>query len=312
MGRKYTREEKMQVRDALARLHRQSGLSAGAFAQRVGFTNPSILSQFNTAIDLIGEKAMETALAYIKKHEYVGVVTDNYAKVFRAMEAAYRLKNVQVIIGEGGYGKSFAIERYRDEKEREGVKVYVVNLEGVRTKKGFVRTVAEAVGVKLPYHRTVIKDLIGAVREALLRRDAMLVIDEASALEGRKVTIIKDLMTALRGVCGLVFAGTPYFMANISRYAAKGAHLFSELADRLPLLIVELSRPTDEEAEAIFRANGCDDAEVETLMGRAGDRYAWLCWRRKPTYRGIADAIDLVKTSATVPAMDKKRLAPLL
>ena len=159
----------MQVRDALARLHRQSGLSAGAFAQRVGFTNPSILSQFNTAIDLIGEKAMETALAYIKKHEYVGVVTDNYAKVFRAMEAAYRLKNVQVIIGEGGYGKSFAIERYRDEKEREGVKVYVVNLEGVRTKKGFVRTVAEAVGVKLPYQRTVIKDLIGAVREALLR-----------------------------------------------------------------------------------------------------------------------------------------------
>lgn len=311
MARIYSRKEKENVRDAIRALHEKSGLSAAEFASRVGFTNASILSQMYTNLDFIGEKAMETALKYIAKSKYVGVVTENYMAVFNALESAYHLKNVQVIVGNGGYGKSFAIDKYREEKEREGRRVYVVNLEGVHTKKGFIRIVCQGLGMKFS-PRTTMREMIAEIREYMRRKDALLVVDEASALEGRKVTIIKDLMTALRGTCGVAFAGTPYFLNNITRHAMKDDHLFSELADRLPMLPVVLKAPTDEEAEAIFRANGCDDAEVDTLMGKAGERYKWLCWRNKPTFRGVADAIDFVKTVGSVPPVKKQHLTPII
>ena len=312
MPKIYTLKQKLDVKQEIERLHKQSGLSAAAFSERVGFTNPSVLSQLYNRPDLIGEKAMETALKYIaRKQKYVGVVTDNYNKCFTTLESAYQLKNLGVIIGNGGYGKSFAIERYRDEKEKGGkVHVYTVNLEGVHTQKSCVRTIIEAVGIPTR-ERATVKQLIALLKDFLTARDCMLVLDEASALKGDKATVFKDIITALQGVCGLVLAGTPYLVENITKHALKGAHLFSELADRLPLVITILAEPTDEDAEAVFRANGCDDAQVEALMGRAGKEYKWMHWRNKPTYRGIYDCVSLTMLEKAAPKIEKPLYEPI-
>lgn len=306
MPKIYTLEQKQNVRQEIERLHKESGLSAGAFSERVGFTNPTVLSQLYNHPELIGEKAMETALKYIaKKQKYVGVITENYNKCFNTLESSYQLKTLGVIIGNGGYGKTFAIEHYRDEKEKGGrVHIYTVNLEGVHTKKACVRTIIETIGIPTS-ERSTVKQLIAALRNFLNARDCMLVLDEASAVEGTKATIFKDIITALQGVCGLVLSGTPYLLENITKHAAKGAHLFSELADRFPLVVTVLTAPTDEDARAIFQANGCDDIQIEALMGRAGKEYKWMSWANKPTYRGIADGVSLVKLTTAVPSTKK-------
>lgn len=307
MAKIYTLQQKEQVRDALRKLHNDSGLTASAFSERVGFSNPSVLAQFYNNIDLIGQKAMEVAQTYINKNMYVGVVTDNYVRVFDAMENAYVQKAVSVIIGNGGYGKSFAIEKYRARKEKETsgkTQVYIANMEGVPSKKACVRTLLEAVG--LPIDKKSSKEQIAQLREYLAAKDCLLVMDEVSSLENTKVTILKDILTSLRGVCGLVVAGTPYFLENINKHAAKNAHLFSELADRLPVPVL-LNAPTDKEAEAIFKHNGCDDVEIAILMGQTDDKYKWMCWRNKPTFRGISDGILLIKSpkSASKYNLDK-------
>ena len=66
-------------------------------------------------------------------------------------------------------------------------------------------------------------------------------------------------MTAFKDLCGIVFAGTPYFINNLNRGAIRDRHLFSETRDRLFMLPEQLQKPTEEEALAIFKANGIVD-----------------------------------------------------
>lgn len=296
----YTLEQKEQLRDKIIALKDASGLSGNNFAtQRLGFSNGSKFSHVNNNWDkpgMVGTETWEIIEKYITKTEgYTGVPTSNLKKIWETCERAYALKKPMAVVGEGGLGKTFALEKYKLHIEAsKRFRVVYFDASMVKTNKQFIAGLMHALDCHKP---GTMAAQLRMMRESIIKKDLLICIDEVSSMEGHNITIIKDVMTAFKDLCGIVFAGTPYFMNNLNRGAIRDRHLFSETRDRLFMLPEQLNRPTADEAMAIFKANGITSSEeLEIVMGSKPEfkKHSWLA---KQTFRGIKDCIDMIKMS---------------
>lgn len=294
----YTQEQKKQLRDKIVCMQEASGLSANSFAtSRLGFSNGSKFSHVRNNWDqpgMVGNDTWEMIEKYIEKSEgYRGVATENLKRVWNTCERAYALKKAMPIIGEGGYGKTFSLEKYKEHNEKNRrFEVIIFDASEAKTRKQFIAGLLEMFEV---YKPGSISSQLRYLREAVLKRDMLLCIDEVSSLKDYHVVIIKDVMTALKDLCGIVFTGTPYFINNLNNGALRNRHLFSETRDRLFLLPELLDQPTEAEALAIFEANGITNKEdLDIVMGRE-KRFISHSWLAKRTFRGIRDCIDTIR-----------------
>ncbi len=255
------------------------------------------MSHLDTKWDVpgvIGDDTWSRLKKYINgRNAYKHVATRNYIDVVRTCDRAIQSKRALMIVGEGGYGKTCALLLHKEKLESEKKKVYYFDCSGTNTRKRLIVGLMKEVGC---YKEGIISSQLALLREYLLGKESLVIIDEVSALEGSKVTFLKDVMTALRGVCGLILSGTPYLLKNIERGANKDRFLFSETRDRIFMLPTVLHAPEDSEAEAIFRVNGIEGKWLRVMMGEMrGEHLQQFYWRNKPTFRGIADAIDMVR-----------------
>ncbi|MFK5950181.1 MAG: ATP-binding protein, partial [Methylococcales bacterium] len=220
------------------------------------------------------------------------VATKNLLKVYDVCERAYKYKSTMVVLGEGGFGKTAALKKFKeDAEEKNRFKVYYFDASMVTTRKQFLVQFMTLLGCYKP--GTIIRQ-ISILREEVRKHDCLIMIDEASAFEGKKVTVLKDVMTAIRGVCGMVLSGTPYFMENLNKGASTDKHLYSETKDRLFLLPEILEAPTDKEAKAVFEANGVCGEALSIVMGK-NSALIKKSYKAKKTYRGIVDCITMIK-----------------
>jgi len=294
----YTNEQKKQLRDKIVALQEASGLSGNAFAvQKLGFSNGSKFSHVRNNWDkpgMVGDDTWEVIAKFIDKNEgYKAIATDNLKKVWNTCERAYTLKKAMAVIGEGGYGKTFSLEKFQEYNDRERrFKVVLFDASETKTRKQFINGLLNALDA---YKPGTIADQLRYLREAVIKRDILLVIDEVSSLKDYHVVIIKDVMTVLKDICGIVFTGTPYFVNNLNKGALRNRHLFSETRDRLFMLPELLEQPTEQEALAIFEANGVtNDEDLNIVMGR-DKRFLSHSWLVKKTFRGIRDSIDMLR-----------------
>ena len=306
----YTAEQKKDLRDRIIALQEQSGLSGNQFAvERLGFSNGSKFSHIRNNWDkpgMVGTDTWEEIEKYIQKTEnYKGVPTSNLKKVWETCERAYSLKKPMAVVGEGGLGKTFAFEKYKEHIERQRrFRVVYFDASMVKTNKQCIAGIMKAMD---SYKPGTMSAQLEEMRNYTMSKDMLICIDEVSAMEGHNVTIIKDVMTAFKDICGIVFGGTPYFINNLNKGAIRDRHLFSETRDRLFMLPEQLHKPTEEEAEAIFRANGIvSKEELDIVLGRKPEfkQHSWLA---KKTFRGIRDCIDLIKM-AGLPKIDYSTL----
>jgi hypothetical protein len=287
-------------------LQEASGLSGNEFAvKKLGFTNGSKLSHVRNNWDkegMVGQETWEVIEKLLTKAEgYRGVATENLKKVWETCERAYSLKRPMAVVGEGGLGKTFSLEKYKEHIESQRrFKVVYFDSSMVKTNKQFVSGLMRALDC---YRPGTMAAQLEEMRQFAVKQDMLICIDEVSSMEGHNVTITKDIMTAFKDICGIVFAGTPYFINNLNRGAIRDRHLFSETRDRLFMLPEQLQRPTPQEAEAIFRANGITSKEdLDIVLGRKPE-FEKHSWKAKKTFRGIKDCIDLLKM-ATLPKID--------
>lgn len=302
----FSLEQKKQLRDKIVDIQQASGLSGNIFAvERLGFSNGSKFSHVKNNWDKPGMVGADT-WEIIEKHvtatqDYKGVATSNLKKVWETCERAYNLKKPMAIIGEGGMGKTFAIEKYKQHIEAsKRFKVVYFDASMVKTNKQFIAGLMTALDCHKP---GTMAAQLQIMREAVNKKDMLICMDEVSSMEGHNITIIKDVMTAFKDLCGIVFAGTPYFINNLNRGALRDRHLFSETRDRLFMLPELLSKPTEEEALEVFKANGITSKEeLDIVMGRKAQfkNHSWLA---KQSYRGIKDCIDMLKM-ADIPQIN--------
>ena len=296
--KEFTTEQKKELRDKIVAMQEASGLSQNAFAEKkLGFPPKcGKLSHVANNWDkpgLVGIATWEAIEKYIAKNKgYHGIATENLKKIWETCERAHELKRPMVVIGEGGLGKTFAIEKYKERNEREKrFKVVYFDASMTRTNKQFIAGLMTALDCYTP--GTISAQLL-KMRVAVQKQDVLVCIDEVSSMEGHNITIIKDVMTALKDLCGIVFTGTPYFINNLNRGALRDRHLFSETRDRLFMLPERLERPTDIEAEAIFKANGINDrSTLDILLGR-NQKMMKYSYQAKRTFRGVKDCIDMI------------------
>jgi hypothetical protein len=160
----------------------------------------------------------------------------------------------------------------------------------IRTNKQFIAGLMKALDC---YKAGTISTQLAEMRNHVNKNNLLLIIDEVSSMEGHNVVIIKDIITAFKDLCGIVFAGTPYFINNLNRGANRDRHLFSETRDRLFMLPERLEKPTEAEAEAIFTANGITGEQLNIVMGR-NPKLLSRSYKAKQTFRGIKDCIDMM------------------
>jgi hypothetical protein len=302
----YSIEQKQQLRDRIVAMQEASGLSANIFATtRLGFSNGSKFSHVRNNWDqpgMVGNDTWEMIERHIEKSEgYRGVITENLKKVWNTCERAHALKKAMPIIGEGGYGKTFSLEKFKEYNEKNGrFNVIIFDASETKTQKQLIVGLLWALD---SYRPGTISDQIRHLREASMKRgDFLLGIDEASSLRDHHVVILKDVITAL-DICGIIITGTPYFINNLNNGALRNRHLFSETRDRLFLLPEMLDQPTEAEALAIFEANGITAKEdLDIVMGRE-KKFLSHSWLAKRTFRGIRDCIDTIRM-AELPTID--------
>ena len=298
--KEFSQEQKQALRDTIIAMQEASGLSGNEFAtKRLGFTNGSKFSHVRNNFDkpgMVGQDTWETIEKYIESaNQYKGVVTNNLKKVWESCERAYSLKKAIAVVGEGGLGKTFALESYKRHIEAEQrFKVVYFDASMVRTNKQFIAGLMESLD---SFKTGTISAQLAEMRKQVTKMNVLICIDEVSSMQGHGVTIIKDIMTAFKDLCGIVFSGTPYFVNNLNKGASRDRHLFSETRDRLFMLPEFLEKPTADEAEAIFKANGIvEKTTLDILMGRNPKKELIArSWLVKKTFRGIRDCIDMIR-----------------
>lgn len=293
----YTKEQRKSLTTQLLEEIKASGLSNNKFAvERLKFSNGSKLSHVINKGDtpgMVGEETWRTIEKYLQsKRDYKMIATKNLIKVFDVCERAYKYRNTMVVVGEGGYGKTAALTKFKEDAEaKERFRVYYFDASMVSTRKQFIVQFMTLLGC---FKTGTITRQISLIREAVSKQDCLIIIDEVSAFAGNKVTVLKDVMTAIKGACGMVLAGTPYFIDNINKGASRDKHLFSETKDRMFLIPEILERPTDKEAKAIFEANGIHGEALDIVMGKNPD-FIKKSYKAKQTYRGVSDCVTMIK-----------------
>lgn len=294
----FSLEQKKQLRDKIVEIQKDSGLSANKFAEeRLGFSNGSKFSHVINNWNKPKTVGLKTWLI-IDKHisttqEYKGVFTENLIKVWDECDNAYRLRRPLSIIGDAGTGKTFALTKYKKHLEKTGeFKVIYFDASLVKTNKQFISGLMKELGCYKP--GTMAAQLI-AIRKKVKKDNPLILIDEVSSMEGHKITIIKDVITAVDYISGIIIAGTPYLFNNLNRGAIRSRHLFDETRDRIFQLPVTLERPTKEEALEIFQTNGITSKEDLDIVMARNDLPISHSWLAKKTFRGIKDCIDMIK-----------------
>lgn len=294
----YTKEQKKQLRSELLEEIKASGLSNNKFAvERLGFSSGSKLSHVINGWDkpgLVGDETWQIIDKYLqRKQGFKLVATNNLMKVFNVCERASKFKRAMVVEGEGGFGKTTALIKYKEvqDAKENGIKVHYMDASLVKNRKQFIVALMEVINC---YKHGTINNQLLTIREAVKKQNCLIVIDEVSSLAGSSVTILKDVITAIHDIAGLVLSGTLYFMDNIRKGASKNKHLFSETKDRLFMIPEKLEAPTDKEAKAIFEANGLHGEALAIAMGEIPELIK-KSWRLKRTFRGISDAFTTIK-----------------
>ncbi len=286
-------EKKQELRNWLKEQIEQSSLSQNNYGKETfgwtAGTTSNVLTKWNVD-GKVSDKTWNQLQSYKSKSlGYVGVETDNYLAVHKICKMAQSIKSAMPIEGKEGYGKSFALKEFKELNPH--IKVYYIDisLTGTTSK----RVVSEIMKLTGDYKAGTIQKQLIEIGKRLSREKALIILDEVSALQGYHVTVLKDIMTALDEVCGIVLSGTHYFIKNLNRGANRDRHLYGETRDRIFMHEKILTAPTDADAVEIFKANGLTDAQIKTVIGTG--KYTW---ERKRTYRGIRDAIRLIKMIA--------------
>lgn len=295
----YSENEKKTLRDTLERLIKSSGISGNKYAERLKVSNGTITNILNywNVDGKVGDQTwtiLEKHISQVGKCD--GVATENYKRVFAACESAYFNKSAEPIIGNGGFGKTYALNKFKIAFERETAgktKVHYLDASMSPKPKRLISALMEELGC---WKAGKMATQLLEIKKHFNENDCLVIIDEVSALESKDVTVLKDILTAARGVVGVVLSGTPYFLENVLRGKAANRHLFSELEDRFFSIPTILTAPTDNEAEAIFKLHNLSAEQIDIVMGRLKNEAAKrFCWTNKPTYRGIVNCIQMIK-----------------
>jgi DNA transposition AAA+ family ATPase len=276
-----------------ARAARELCVSAGlisAYKSRSYNGNVEVFeNKIRTFIEREAQRRAEVSIPIVET-----ITTEN---ISRAIEMAHICKDIAVITGEAGTGKTTAIKRYEAES-RAAFAVYVCR---DLTQYQLVIEIARAVGVSPKGSKFAIIDrIVGELKG----RDTVLIIDQANYLTDASLELLRCIIVDMAEV-GLVLVGLPSLKMQLANLRNDHEQLLSRVgtflkvermkgADAMKIIQSVWQSVSQEVISALTTsANG----SVRTLVKLIGRVHRIMAVNRleAPTYEAVSDAWDLVK-----------------
>jgi DNA transposition AAA+ family ATPase len=279
-------------------------LNQSRAAKELG-VSPGLISAYKSriysgSIEVIEEKIR----AFLEREErrlldvVIPVVeTTTVENVRRAVEMAHDYKDITVITGDAGTGKTTAIKRY----ETESRAAFAVYAYPGMTQQKLIIEIARSLGV---YQKGVKSVLIERIVEELKGRDMVLIIDQADYLTDASLELLRCIIVDMAEV-GLVLVGLPRLKTHLENLRNDHEQLLSRVgtflkvermkgADAMKIIQIVWQSASREVISALTTsANG----SVRTLVKLIGRVHRIMAVNRleAPTYEAVSDAWDLVK-----------------
>lgn len=171
------------------------------------------------------------------------------------------------IVGDSGFGKSFAGDWYTD--KMKGKNVFRIRCGAHLNKKYFLQIILAAIGINAVGYNTFerLEMLVDALRKM---EKPLLIIDEIDKLEDNVLAYFITLYNELNGLCGSVWTSTRTIERRLIRGMAtkKG---YKELYSRIGSRFIELVGTDYTEVKELCISRGIvNEEEINTIYNEYG------------------------------------------
>lgn len=248
-------------------------ISQAKAGEAAGYTG-SVISQWLSGSYKGDTEAVETAVqAWMERERSrrarrsVAVVeTEAIRKITNAITIAHEERDIAVVVGPAGVGKTTALRRYADAHSASCI---LIEVDESMNKISIIQELADCLGLDRKGSHT---ELVRRVHETLADRDLVVIIDEADYLNDGALELARRIVND-KGRSGLVLVGLQRLAFRIKNL--KNDH--QQLASRVGVLLeVEELKPADAEQilksvwpgigrEAVGAFVKCADGSVRAL-----------------------------------------------
>lgn len=224
-------------------------------------------------VDKLSVEMLNGIIAILKPgNDFKIVGTSNYNSVHNICRKTQNGRQLNVIIGYTGAGKTVALSDYYRANEN----VYYMVCKNSMNRKQFLSAILAEMGVKF---MGSVYDMVNKIVDLLNENPgSLLIIDEAGKVSTNVLLDLHDIRNATMYSAGILLAGCEYFQTNIDKAVTKEKIGYPEFHSRIINWNI-LSRPTKVEITAICHANGInEDSTIKELY-------------RLPNYRLVYNAI---------------------
>ena len=184
-------------------------------------------------------------------------LTSGAETIFLATRYAHINRDISLIYGEAGLGKSHALQNYAKNHDKV---LYIEARNCDRSTKGICERILKALGKNSSGTDRV---LVDSIIESLRVSNKLLIIDEAQHLSIKAIENIRAINDIAK--TGIVLCGNPTIYDRMhGRGQAHFAQLFSRLGVKRKIL-----EPTKEDIKKIFKGSNIDNDCVNFLHSMA-------------------------------------------
>ncbi|MCT4509913.1 MAG: AAA family ATPase [Tepidibacter sp.] len=173
--------------------------------------------------------------------------------IMLATRFAHANRDISLIYGEAGLGKSFSLNHYANTHDKV---IYVEARECDRSTKGIAERILKSMGKSKTGTDRV---LIDTIIETLKGSEKLLIVDEAQHLGLRAIENMRAINDEAK--IGIVLCGNP---TVYDRMHGKGQAHFAQLFSRLGIKR-RISEPTRKDIEKIFTKFNLDNSCIDFL-----------------------------------------------
>lgn len=252
-------------------------ISQNVMAEMLGVSAATITNLLNENWEKLNESMLLKIRSYFSTKNWTAIETSNFTTIQDRCNEARNQNKMIGIVGYAGAGKTFALRKYYENHSN----TYLVTCSRAMRNKQFLAEILKGFGVSfLASDYEMTKRIIEEINK---RKNALLIIDEASKLSANSIMYIQDIWDGVEDNAGIILAGVEYLLSNIKKASDKNKVGMPEFFSRVNQW-QSLIEPKRVEINSLCEHNGITDKNtIKTLY-------------RLSNFRLIRNAIQNLKT----------------
>jgi DNA transposition AAA+ family ATPase len=241
----------MQVNERLGEYLKNKGISQNQVGKEIGVSSATIsqflAGKYSGDVKALGRKVLD----WLDRQEERGkdltiptIETKNYGVIHRVCGLVHKNKDMGLIAGPAGVGKTYALEQYG----KENSNVILIKVDSTYNRQTLLQEIAKLTQSKIKGDFRMIFDNI---LEVLSNRDYLLIIDEADQLKHNCLELVRNIHDKTK--TGVVLVGILDLIGKIKGNYNDHQQLESRLGVQMQLKYLG-----KEDMEAVANGSGVD------------------------------------------------------